>query len=227
MAAPANAVDRSIAMVKMNIGRPGDTTLDDYTLIWINQTQHDICNRKNWPFMRQTDTISFSQSDTSQSLPTGFKDEDGVYIVEDDDTFTELEMIDFVDMRRFHDDTTEGKPTVYAYDGQGNILIRPVPDQAYTVRIDYYEYLDDLAEAGASNTLLTNFPEVLETGATYRAFRYLSEFEEAKGWLEIHEMKVKDMSIAQVELELPDEFGIQTRPNVFGKAGGRNWGRSR
>lgn len=222
MAAPSNAVDRLIEMVTINLGRYnarsqtiGTGTLSDYVLVWINDTQTEICNKANFWFMRATTTLSLSASDTTTSLPSDFKDDDSAWIVETDG-WTELDMIDYHIYRRKFDDSTTGEPTHYVLGGSGNILFRPVPDDSYTIRLDYWKYLTDLAASGSSNTLLNQYPDVLETGATYRGYRYLGELEDAATWKALYEQKLKDLVIANAERELPDEMVLNFRPDVYG-----------
>ena len=49
----ANAIDRLVELVKLNVGRTGDTDLDDYVLTWANDTQTEVCNKANFWFMRK------------------------------------------------------------------------------------------------------------------------------------------------------------------------------
>lgn len=221
MAVPSNAVSKLIAKVKQNVGRPGDTTLDDYAIEFINDTQKEVCNKANFWFMRADTTISVSQSDTSNALPSDFKDEDGFWIQDSNNNFIELEPMDYVDYRRKHDDVTEAQPGYYLLDGAGNVLFRPVADDSYTIVLDYWKYLADLVDAGSSNDLLDQYPDVLETGATYRTFRRYGELEDAGVWKTLYEQKLRDLVIANAERELPDEFVIAGRPDVFGATQGR------
>ena len=211
MAVPSNIVDKLIAIVKINIGRPGDTTLDDYVIEWINWSQREVCHKINFWFMRRNTTLSFAQSDTSKALPSNFKDEDTVSLLNTDNTFYRLEPMDYEDYRRDYDDVTEAQPEHYVLDGEGNIIIRPVPEKAYTVVMDYYAYLDDLVASGSSNDLLDNYPDVLETGASYRGFRYLTEWEDAKQWKGLFEEKIMDMKLDSHQRELPNEMVIKPR----------------
>lgn len=217
MTVPANVVDKTIAIVEINIGRPGDTTLDDYVIEWINWAQKQVCNRMNFWFMRANTTLSFVLNDLSKALPSDFKDEDGVYIQDaDTDEFIELEYMDYLDYRRVYNDVTTGQPSHYVLDGSGNILIRPVPDQSYTIVLDYWKYLTDLVASGSSNKLLADYPEVLEAGATYRGFRYLTEWEDAERWKNIFEESIQDLKVTNADRELPDEMIIRPRSDVYG-----------
>lgn len=225
MPAPSNAVDRLLAQILLNVGRPNDSNMSDYSLTFVNNTQRTVCNRINFWFMRANTTLAFAQSDLTKALPTDFKDEDIVSILESNGRTTELEMIDYEDYRKNYDDTTQAKPRYYMLDGAGNILIRPVPNTAYTVVLDYWKYLADLVAGGSSNKLLNEYPEVIETGATARAFRMLGQDQTAEIWEGRFERHISDLKYANVERELANELVIKPRADVHGSTTTRPKGR--
>lgn len=217
MAAPSNAVDRLIDKVKNNLGRTGDTVVDDYAIVWINEAQREVCNRANFWFMQTSTTISFSQSDLSQALPDNFKDEDAFWIVETNpDGFTELYPMEIEDERRQYDDVTEAQPSYYRVDGSNNLILRPVPDASYTIKADYWAYLTDLVAAGSSNELVDNYPGILEAGATFRGLRRLGELEDSAMWKKIFEDDLQNLKVENAERVLPDEFILRMRPDAVG-----------
>ena len=178
--------------------------------------------------MSDVTTVSFSQSDLSQSLPSDFKDEDALWIVETNpDAFTELSPMEVEDERRLYDDVTEAQPSEYRIDSSNNLILRPVPDASYTIKLDYWKYLADLAAAGSSNNLLDNYPGILESGATFRGMRRLGEFEDAAAWKSIFEEDIKNLMIENAERVLPDEFVLRMRPDALGSGLRRPKGRLR
>lgn len=223
MAVPSNAVDRLIEMVGINVGRKttvtvGTGTLADYILQWINDTQTEVCNKANFWFLRTNSSLAVVEGDKSVSLPSDFKDEDGVWLEITTGSiteWTELHYMDYIDLRRHYDDTTKQQPANYLLDN-GNLVFRPVADQSYTIRLDYYKYLADLAAGGSSNDLLDQYPDILETGATYRCFRYLGEMEDMAGWKSLYMEKLRDLVIANAERTLPGEMVLRSRPDVYG-----------
>jgi len=230
MAAPSDAVDRLIAKVKNNLGRTNDTVVTDYTIVWINEAQKEVCNRANFWFMHTETTLSFAQSDTEKALPSNFKDEDAVWILETTpDGFTELEPMSIEDHRRYYDDTVEAKPSHWRIDASNNLILRPVPDDSYTVQIDYWAYLTDLTDPGASatNELVDGFPDILETGATYRGLRRLGELEDAIAWRTEFDRLIQDLKVENAERILPDEFVLRVRPDALGTTIQRPKGRLR
>lgn len=217
MPLPLNAIDKLIDKIQKNVGRPGDSTLADYTIEWINQGQRRVCNRMNLWFMHRTATLTFLAGDLNKALPADFKDENGVWILDSPtNSFSELDYMDSVDYRRIFDDVGRGFPTHYILDGSGNIMIRDVPDKTYSVVLDYWGYLTDVASGGATNVLIDNYPDILEAYGTWKAFSHLTEFEDASIWKNIFEESLHDLVIANNERVLPDEMVLRLRPGVKG-----------
>jgi hypothetical protein len=217
MAAPANAVDRLIEKVQNNLGRGTAGAIDDYTIVWINDTQKEICNRQNFWFMRESTTLSVAQSSTEDALPADFKDIDSVWIEESSPAgWVRLSYMEWEDYRTKYDDSTEAQPLFWVVDASNNLILRPVPDAAYTIRVDYWKYLADLAAAGSSNKLLDEYPEILEMGATYKGYRYLNELDDARTWKQLYEAKLADLRQANARRSIPDEFELRFRPDRYG-----------
>lgn len=214
-----NLVDRLIDKVKKNVGRSGDTTLDDYVIEYLNNAQKKVANTANFWFMHTSTTINFTAGDNIEALPSDFKDEDSVWfqeVVGSNTVWTEIDYAEWEDIRRKYDNTTRGTPQHYIVQKK-NLIIWPIPRENYTIRLDYYEYLDDLTDPGAStNDLLTDYPDVLEAYATYKAFRKLREFDEALAWERIFDKEMSYLKAANAERVLPDEFVLRVRTDVKG-----------
>lgn len=218
MALPSNLVDRLVDKVKKNVGRPGDLTLDDYVIEYINNAQKKVCNTRNFWWMWKTATIAYTQGDNAEALPDRFKDEDSVWleIIEGGTTkWSELEHADWEDLRTIST-SDEARPTKWIID-QKQLVLYPVPDDAYTVRIDYWEYLPDLVEAGDDTSyLLTDYPEILEAWATHKAFLKLREFQEATAWKTQFAMELQELKKQNVERVLPNELELKFRSGARG-----------
>lgn len=226
MAAPSNAVDRLLDKISNNLGRTNDSVVTDYRIVWANEAQREICNRASFWFMQASTTMSFVQSDLSQALPSDFKDIDAVWIkTTNPDGFVELFPMSIEDQRRQYDDVTEQEPGFYRAEGGNSLVLRPVPDQAYTVQLDYWKYLADLVAAGSSNELLDNYSGIIESGATYRGFRRLGELEDAGAWKKMFNGDIADLVVQNAERVLPNEFILKTRPDALGTTIGSIKGR--
>jgi len=229
MVLPTNVVDRLIEKVKNNLGRTNDSTVTDYTIQWINEAQREVCNRANFWFMHTSTTLSVLQSSTSDALASNFKDEDAFWIKDTNpDSFIELFPMSIEDERRKWDDVTEAQPSEWRIDGSNNLILRPVPDAAYTIQVDYWAYLADLTDPGVtSNALVDKYPGLLESGATYRGFRRLGEMQDAQVWQSIFEGDIKNLMVENAERVLPDEFVLGLRPDALGANNRRIKGRLR
>jgi len=214
---PSNAVDKLIDKVKNNVGRSDDSTMDDYAIEWINEAQKKVCNKANFWFLHTTTTIAFTSGDNVEDLPSDFKDDALVFLEVTTGSTTDWEELDYaewIDIRRDYDATTTGQPQHYIIEGD-ELYLYPIPNDSYTVRLDYYKYLADLAASGSSNNLLDNYPEILEAYATHKAFSRLREFEESAAWEGKFNRELRDLVLANAEREVPDEMVLRTRPDVF------------
>ena len=217
MAVPSNVIDKTVAMVKLNLGRPVDTTLDDYIIEWMNWSSRKVQNVLNFWFMNTSDTISYTSGDGIEALPSDFKDEDAIWRYDSTNgTYERLDIMDIEDQRMEYSDTETGQPTHYRIDSDNNLIVRPVPDDSYTIRVDYWAYLSDMVASGTASKLLTNYPEVVESGSTYRGYRYLGEWEDAKYWEDAFKKDIADLKAANIDRELPDEMVLRPRPDVKG-----------
>lgn len=218
MAVPANVVDKLIEQVKLNLGRTGDATLDDYVIEWINRAQQLICTRANFWFMRATETITVAQSTTSIDLTaetTRWKKEDSVWI-ERSDGWTRLESMEWEDFRKLYDNSTEDEPEAWVIDGALAMHLRPIPDEEYDLRVDYWQFLAALVSGGSTNMLLDNYPDALESGATYLGYRYLSEYDDAREWKGLFDMNIQSMLADNADRVLPDEMVMKVRVDAKG-----------
>lgn len=224
----ANLVDRLIDKVKQNVGRPGDTTLDDYVVEYLNNAIKKVCTEANFWFMHSSTTINYTVGNNTQVLPSDFKDEDSVWLQVTNGSITEwieLEYLEWEDVRREFDDTTQAEPTHYIIQ-QKNLILWPKPDKNYVVRLDYYQYLTDLTDpGGATNYLLTDYPDILEEYASYKAFRKLREFDDANVFERYFEKSLQKLKAANAERVLPDEFVLRLRTDVYGSGITKNKGR--
>lgn len=223
MTLPTNSVDKLIDKVKFNVGRANDPTLSDYVIEYINNAQKKICNRSNFWFMHTTTTLNLIQGTNTVSVPPDFKDEDIVSIFKDNQ-WTELEYVSWEDVRKDFQTGNQGQPQQWLVE-QNILNVWPVPDNSYTIQFDYWKFLPDLIAGGSSNLMLDNYPEILESWATAKAFMKLREFEDAKEWMGMFEMQLRELVVANVDRELPDEMVIRPRSDVYGSGIRRNRGR--
>jgi len=67
-----------------------------------------------------------------------------------------------------------GKPKYYSVAGN-EIYLRPTPDSAYVLEIDYIASISSLSATNTTNTILTRHPDVYLHGTLAEAFGYLMD----------------------------------------------------
>lgn len=136
--------------------------------------QSDLVERldfKPW-FLRETDStlVTVAESD-SVTLPSDFNgfDEDwgGVWWQDTSrpsyDQWTKLEKIRYADAvaaYRDDEDGLLGSPKVFDI-ANLTLLLRPVPDIVYSIKVDYYKNDTAPADSASTNLWLTNAPKLL------------------------------------------------------------------
>lgn len=221
-----NLVNRLVDKVKLNVGRVGDPTLNDYCIEYINNCRRTISNEKNHWFMRTDVVLQTIVGQPYIDLPEDFKDDDIVSLILND-RWIELTWVDPEDVRKTQAITQQGRP-MYWYVDKMRLYLYPVPDQIYDVQLDYYRFLPDLEEDGDdTDELLVKYPEVMESYATAKAFRKLREWQDADQAMKWFQEEMFKLTVANADRELPDEFQIRPRSDVNGSGIRRNKGRYR
>lgn len=82
--------------------------------------------------------------------------------------------------RKYPDAYVTGQPLVYAFLGD-TILFGPTPDDAYPVRLDYYQRFPALSTA-STNWLLTNHPSLYLNACLAEGSAYLMDIEKAQAY---------------------------------------------
>lgn len=216
MAVPTLPFDKLVEKVKFNLGRVGDTTMDDYVPEWLNSAQKLICTKQNFWFMHTSTTLTLSTGTGVVNLPTDFKDEDSVwYTHPTTGEFVPIDPMDEDDYRKEYNDTDTGEPLHYIV-RPTTLFVRPLADADYTLTLVYWAFPQDMTIGMAEgvNKLMDNYPDALEAGATYMGFRYLSEFEDAGSWKGIFDGNIADLISDNVNRVLPDEFVMPVRTDV-------------
>lgn len=98
----------------------------------------------------------------------------------------------------------------------GNLQFVPIPDQAYTVVITYYQMLIALATApGAVNVTLAEFPDLYLYGALMQASPFLEDDARLPTWEAKFEKAFNQLQITVDREEMGASFKQGRLPNVF------------
>ena len=194
---------------------------------WINDTQRRICRAFNFTFMESEADTTLVVSQRNYGLPDAsgsdlrFKTEIALEIIGSDDDRIRIKRIYKPDAElsdRYIDTTGTGTPKNYSLQ-KGQIYLYPLPDEALTMNLEYYGFLDDLDEDTDTNDLLDDYPEVVEAMATAFGFRYVFEEERANYWESkagalVNEMikETNDNIYSNIEEGITPEAGAGTSP---------------
>lgn len=205
--------------VANNVLRPDDIPDTSGGLIdgWIDDTQREICRAYNFDFMEAEATIDTTDEQRAYSLPTAgdsgwtevdsgtvlrFKSEINLQLINSNNNRVPLikaHKKDIEDKSNYRNTSDSGTPKYYDIQ-RGKIHLYNKPDHssnsdtAWAITFEYYGYLADVSGTdAATNALISNHHEVLEVGATAKAFRYVHEFEIAREWQADFRGKIADM----------------------------------
>jgi len=173
----------------------------------INASIRDI-NQKhfNWPFNHNTDDITLTAGELRYPLPENAKytDFDTVRILRNASLnlnearrLKQLSYDEYVD--RYIDqegetDTTKGTVPEYIVRSQdGDLIVAPMPDKAYTIEYEFFMIPADLEDNGDVPTIPFRFKHVIVDGAMYHSYMFRDNLESATLSLRKFEDGLKQM----------------------------------
>ena len=140
--------------------------IDDF----IDLTEADFNRRLRVRAMENVNT-SFTIDSATESLPTGFLQVKSFVITSSTPDQT-LELSTAYHQANTQGHTNVGTPRLYSIEGS-NFRFSPIPDTAVTARLTFYKAFDSLDGSTATNTILTNHPDVYLYGALYYASTFI------------------------------------------------------
>lgn len=187
------------AAVLRNLGRDAATSTEQNDVDrWINQTmREDICADHNWSGMETLSTSETTSAGTGTKTwptPSTYKDTLWMQVLpaagEDYIDIEEVDEAVALDRYVFSEQTiARDLPRVWARSGT-SYLLRPIPDDTYTLRIKYLAYPADITigSGGDSSTnfILDYWSKLLEYGTTARGFMHYDESERAAQWTQLY-----------------------------------------
>ena len=114
--------------------------------IWVNAALHDLETAANWTFLEAVYDSSTNAADDALVLPSDLELLHSIRVVGYAEKLKYMSRTMWED--QILDDTTPGVPTHYTMVGLQTVLLWPVPDAIYPVRIFYHRFLLDLAGDG-------------------------------------------------------------------------------
>jgi hypothetical protein len=116
------------------------------------------------------------------------------------------------DNRRLNYGVT-GRPKLFAV-LDGVLLVSPLPDTSYSAEL-LYEELSALSDSNATNTILTNYPDVYLYGALVASAPFLKDDPRIAVWKGLFDEGLHELEVAAQRAEYPNP--VQKAPTNFGR----------
>jgi hypothetical protein len=168
-------LDELDSRMAVGVSRPDIANAYGKYVQFINDAQREICRRRSWSWMKALWTGTLSAGQSSLALPASFKElsptRTPVHVLV---SGTEYPVeIWTLEKHKRRAASKVGTEIVAHLEDAGSTksleFITPFDqDQTFTVR--YYAYPDNLTQATSSNTLTSQFPDMLLSLAKARAF---------------------------------------------------------
>ena len=144
-----------------------DAIIQDF----IRSVELDIAGKVDYDDLRKYATSNFTANNRYVSLPSDMMIIRSVQVI-NGTTRTFLEKRDTSFISEFNSSGAEDLPKYFANWDDFNILVAPVPDQAYEIQINYI--IDPPNFTSSNNTFLSTYQEsMLLHGVLAEAFRFL------------------------------------------------------
>lgn len=136
-------------------------------------------NRDLWAAEREG-SVDLTLSSEETALPDDFSAIRSLYI--DADPKITLEPMSPTHLREAHAGGMAGQPCNYAVVGGDTLVVAPVPDETYTLKLNYYRTIPALSDASPENWLLAAHPDLYLNSSLVEACLFLRDYEGAQFW---------------------------------------------
>ena len=86
-----------------------------------------------------------------------------------------------------------GVPRIYTLIGS-NIMLQPIPDQAYTLNLVYQAKFSNLSASNTANALLINYPSIYLYGSLTHAAIYMQDENQEQKWHDLYINTLKNLN---------------------------------
>ena len=145
-----------------------DAIIQDF----IRSVELDIAGKVDYDDLRKYSTSNFTANNRYVTIPADSLVLRSVQVIDGSDNRTFLEKRDTSFISEYNGSGATGTPKYYANWDDFNILVAPIPDQAYQVQINYI--IDPPQFTSTNQTFLAKYQEsMLLHGVLAEAFRFL------------------------------------------------------
>lgn len=152
-------------------------------LQFINNRLLQIENFDNYSFMEATATTSTVAAQQSYTLPTDYKDELQMWLLESSHVKTPLvKWVGSEAEKNYTLNNFSTKPFAY-WTWQGAFYIYPIPDGVYTLSLKYYKYVVGFTDTALEeNELCSRYPSLIINGGVSDSFHYFHQADKEQEW---------------------------------------------
>jgi hypothetical protein len=160
--------------------------IPDFVTIAESRIARDLRHRKQLV----SDTLTASTSTRAVALPSDWLEFSNLTIDGTPDAILQAVTMEHLNAN-YPEAGYSAKPIVFAVDGD-NVLFGPLPDDAYTVNIDYFARFPALA-TDATNWLMTNHPKVYLAACMAEAASFTFDPQRAAEWNAIYKGEIAEL----------------------------------
>lgn len=163
------------------LARPGDTNITANVADMITLFEAEARRRMKTRFSEATTTLTTVPNVATVALPSDFQSLREISVsVGQTDAVLVYAPPDQLDAAVPSQTTDE--PILFTITGL-NLRFKSVPDQAYTITLDYMQGITGLSNSAPTNWLLTNHPDAYLFGSLAEAEAFIGDDERVVGWL--------------------------------------------
>lgn len=138
--------------------------------------------------METSTTLTFTAATTSYAMPADFASARLLYLSQD--PIVVLEQTTLEDLYTAYPSQANGQPQKFAISGS-SFIVRPAPDQSYTVPLTYYTTIPALSTTNTSNLLLAMAPDVYLYGSCVELMAHMMEDQRVQTWMQLYNEAIR------------------------------------
>jgi len=169
---------------------------DNVAATCLNLIQREALRDHDLRFGEDSTTLALTIGDRSYDLPAGWSRPLNLWYLTSNNIRVDLVRLERDDFDALYvDGSDNGKPQHYTVWGS-ELLVGPTPDEALSVTVNYYRFLDDLTTGppGNTNAFMTNAWDILFFGALAFASQYMIEDARQPMWQGLYMQKLSKLA---------------------------------
>lgn len=133
-------------------------------------------------------TMTFASGTSTYAMPSDFASARLIYLSQD--PIVVLEQTTLEDLYASYPSQATGQPQKFAISGS-SFVVRPTPDQAYTVPLTYYQTVTPLTTTNTTNTLLTLAPDAYLYGSCIELMAHMMDDQRVQTWMQLYNEAIR------------------------------------